>query len=156
MDVRRIAITTLVAGVLDIASAFVFAGMNGGTPARVLAGIASGPFGVGVTQAPWAPALGLAIHFAIMTAMVVFYAALAARQGELLARLGPLVAGIGYGLLLYLFMYWVVLPLRWPDLHPVVDADRIAKAVFAHVALVGLPIAFLVGPRRGALAAVRT
>ncbi|MGQ0659735.1 hypothetical protein [Sphingosinicella sp.] len=155
MDMRRVAIATLVAGVLDIASAFVFAGMNGGTPARVLAGIASGPFGPGVTQEPWAPALGLAIHFAIMTAMVAFYAALAARQSELLARLGPVLAGVGYGLLLYAFMYWVVLPLRWPDVHPVVDADRVAKAVFAHVVLVGLPIAFLIGPRRGALAAAR-
>ena len=152
MDMRRVAIATLVAGVLDIASAFVFAAMNGGTPARVLAGIASGPFGAGAAQAPWAPAAGLAIHFAIMSVMVAFYAAFAIRRPELLIRAGPILAGTVYGLLLYAFMYWIVLPLRWPDNHPLTGLGQIAKAVFAHVVCVGLPIAYLVGPRRGASA----
>lgn len=148
---RRIVIATIIAGALDIASAFVFAGMNGGSPARVLAGIATGPFGPDVVQEPWAPAAGLAIHFTIMAAMVSVYALVAARQPQLLARTGPVLAGIGYGLLLYAFMYWVVLPLRWPDIHPLTQFGQIAKAVFAHVVCVGLPIAFLAGPRsRGA------
>lgn len=146
MIAKRTAIATAVAGVLDILSAFVFAGMNGGTPARVLTGIASGPFGRAVLEQPWAPALGLAIHFAIMTAMVSVYALVAARQPRLLARTGPVLAGIGYGLALYLFMYWIVLPLRWPDIHPLTQFGQIAKAVFAHVVCVGLPIAFLAGP----------
>lgn len=155
MGLGRIAVATLVAGALDIASAFVFAGINGAAPARVLAGIATGPFGPDVVQEPWAPALGLAIHFAIMTAMVTFYALLAARQPQWFARVGPVLAGVGYGLLLYIFMYWLVLPLRWPDIHPLTQFSQIAKAVFAHVVCVGLPIAFLAGPRSGVAAAVR-
>lgn len=156
MSVRQIATATLVAGTLDIASAFVFAGMNGASPARVLAGIASGPFGADVTQAVWAPPAGLAIHFTIMTLMVSAYALIATRQADLLRRIGPVTAGVGYGLLLYLFMYWLVLPLRWPDIHPLTGFAQIAKAVFAHVFCVGLPIAFLVGPRSGAAMAART
>ncbi len=147
MGLGRIGIATLVAGVLDIASAFVFAGMNGGSPARVLAGIASGPFGPDVVQAPWAPSAGLAIHFSIMAAMVTFYAVLAARQRQLFTRVGPVLTGVSYGLVLYVWMYWIVLPLRWPDIHPLTHFSHIAKAVFAHVVCVGLPIAFLAGPR---------
>lgn len=146
MDGRRIALTILVAGTLDIISAFVFAGMNGGTPMRVLGAIASGPFGAMPASATSA-GLGLAIHFAIMTAMVAAYAFAADRAPGPFRKVGPVVAGIGYGLALYLFMYWVVLPLRWPDLHPLTDIVQIAKAVFAHVVCVGLPIAFLIGPK---------
>ena len=147
MRARRIAIATAVAGTLDILSAFVFAGMNGATPARVLAGIASGPFGPGVTDEPWAPAAGLAIHFAIMTVMVGVYAALAARRPEPFRRAGPVLAGAAYGLLLYAVMYWIVLPLRWPDIHPLTQFGPVAKALFAHLVCVGLPIAFLAGPQ---------
>jgi len=146
MDGRRITLTILVAGVLDILSAFFFAGMNGGTPIRVLSAIASGPFGAMEASAASA-ALGLAIHFAIMTLMVAAYAFAVDRAPGPFRRIGPIVAGIGYGLALYLFMYWVVLPLRWPSLHPLIDAGQIAKAVFAHVVCVGLPIAFMIGPK---------
>jgi hypothetical protein len=146
MDGRRIALTILVAGTLDIASAFIFAGMNGGTPTGVLTAVASGPFGA-MQASVASAALGLAVHFAIMAAMVAAYALAADRAPGLLRRVGPVVAGIGYGLALYLFMYWIVLPLRWPTLHPLTDVAQIGKAVFAHVACVGLPIAFMIGPR---------
>ena len=146
MDGRRIALTILVAGTLDILCVFVFAGLNGGTPMRVLSGIASGPFGA-MRESAGAAALGLAIHFAIMTAMVAFYALAVARAPGPFRRVGPVAAGIGYGLALYLFMYWIVLPLRWPNVHPLIDAAQIAKAVFAHVVCVGLPIALMIGPK---------
>lgn len=147
MSIGKIVKVTLVAGVLDIASVIVFTLMAGNPPARMLAGIASGPLGDDVRATAWAPAMGLAIHFAIMAAMVGAYAFVAARQPQLIGRLGPVAAGIGYGLILYLIMYWVVLPLRWPALHPQTELATVAKAVFAHTILVGLPIALMLSPR---------
>ena len=147
MSIGKIAKVTLVAGTLDIASAIVFTLMAGNPPARMLAGIASGPLGNDVRATASAPAVGLAVHFVIMAAMVGAYAFVATRQPQLVARLGPVAAGIGYGLILYLIMYWVVLPLRWPTLHPQTELAMVAKAVFAHTILVGLPIALMFSPR---------
>ena len=151
MNLKQISQVTLVAGVLDILSAFVFAGLNGGTPLGVLAVVASGPFGPGIAASPLAPAIGLAVHFGIMTVMVAFFAWLAVRWPGPLAKLGPLLAGIGYGLLLYAVMYWIVLPLRWPAVHPQAELLPIAKALFAHIVCVGLPIAYLLAPRASAV-----
>ena len=151
MGAGRIAFATLVAGVLDIGIAFVFAGIvSGGTPSRVLAGIASGPFGADAAGAPWAPAVGLAIHFAIMSVMVSFFALVAGRFPGALLRAGPVLTGIAYGLGLYAFMYWIVLPMRWPEVHPQTALAPVARAVFAHVVMVGLPIAFILWPRGAA------
>ena len=150
MNPGRMALAILVAGVLDIGFAIVNASVAGGGAARMLAGIASGPFGSGAALQPWAPALGLAVHFAIMSLMVAAFAWAASRFREQLLRIGPAGAGIGYGLLLYGFMFWVVLPLRWPEAHPVADFWPVARMLFAHVALVGLPIAFILCPRGAA------
>ncbi len=147
MKAGRIALATLVAGALDIGSVFFYVAMLGGGQARMLAAIATGPFGRDVAGLAWAPALGLAVHFAIMGVMVAFYAFVADRYPEPLRRLGPVAAGIGYGLGIYVFMFWVVLPLRWPDIHPVTDFWPVARMVFSHVVMVGLPIAFLLRPR---------
>ena len=155
MNAGRIAFATLVAGVLDIGIAFFFAAYLGGSmPTRVLAGITSGPFGAEVVNAPWAPAAGLAIHFSIMAVMVTAFAFVASRFPELLLRMGPVLTGIVYGLGLYAFMYWIVLPLRWPDVHPQIAFAPVARAIFAHVVMVGLPIAFILRPHgmaRGAI-----
>jgi hypothetical protein len=147
MNASRVALATLVAGALDIGSVFFYIAMLGGDQARMLAAIASGPFGSDVVGQAWAPALGLAVHFAIMSAMVAFYALIADRYPEPLRRLGPVAAGIGYGLGLYIFMFWVVLPLRWPDVHPNTELWPVARMIFSHVAMVGLPIAFILRPR---------
>lgn len=139
---RPVLIATLVAGTLDILSAFVFAGMAGMSPVAVLAYVASGPFGDGVRSGgpPWAAA-GLAVHFAIMACMAAAYF-LAARRIPALVR-HPAAAGIAYGLLLWLVMYWAVKPLRWPDAPLPHTAWGIGNALFSHCLLVGLPIALL-------------
>jgi hypothetical protein len=152
MNLKRIALVTLVAGVLDILSAFFFASLNGGSPARVLAVVASGPFGAGIAASPLAPAIGLAVHFGIMVVMVAFFAWVTGHWSAPIIRLGPLLAGIGYGILLYVAMYWIVLPLRWPTVHPQLDLEQVAKALFAHIVCVGLPIAYLLVPREAAAA----
>lgn len=139
--VRPVLIATLIAGTLDILSAFVFAGMAGMTPMAVLRYVASGPFGDGVTPtAGWAAA-GLLVHFAIMASMAAAYMAVARRVPALLRF--PIVSGLFYGLLLWLIMYWLVKPLRWPDAPRPHALWPIANQLFSHCILVGLPIALI-------------
>lgn len=137
---RPILVATLIAGTLDILSAFVFAGMSGLKPLGVLRFVASGPFGAAPTPtAGWA-AVGLAVHFAIMACMAAAYMLLASRIPPLLRH--PVPAGLAYGALLWLVMYWIVLPLRFEMPLPN-TLWGIANALFSHCILVGIPIALV-------------
>lgn len=143
---------TLVAGTLDIFSAFLFAGIAGMSASSVLQFVASGPFG-DVAKGPpswlWA-IVGLAVHFAIMACMAAAYM-LAAQRTPMLIR-WPLLAGLMYGLLLWVVMYWIVRPIRWPELWlPDMYATKsvgeivwnIGNQLFSHCILVGQPIAII-------------
>jgi hypothetical protein len=135
-------LAVLVAGTLDILSAFVFAGMAGMGPGGVLTYVASGPFGDGVRGGGtgWAAA-GLAIHFAIMACMAGAWFLVAPRFPMLVRH--PVRAGLAYGFFLWLIMYWVVKPLRWPEAPLPHTAWGIGNALFSHCILVGLPIALI-------------
>jgi hypothetical protein len=137
---RPILIATLIAGTLDILSAFLFAGMAGMKPLGVLRFVASGPFGSAAAATPGWAAVGLAVHFAIMACMVAVYMLAAPRIPALLRQ--PMLAGLVYGLLLWLLMYWLVLPLRFAMPLPN-TLWGIANAIFSHCALVGIPIALV-------------
>ena len=73
------------------------------------------------------------------------------RTGSAPLRRRPVAAGLAYGVLLWLIMYWVVKPLRWPDAPLPHTAYGIANALFSHCILVGLPIGLIAartsGPR---------
>ncbi|MGC1468521.1 MAG: hypothetical protein WA793_03995, partial [Sphingorhabdus sp.] len=56
----------------------------------------------------------------------------------------PWLSGTIYGVLLYALMYWIVLPLRWPDIFPQTGLTNILEALFAHIVLVGLPLAHII------------
>ena len=151
---RPIVVATLVAGTLDILSAFVFAGMAGASPVRVLRYVASGPFGDAATPTPGWAAIGLLVHFAIMACMATAYMVVAPRIPTLMRH--PIIAGLLYGLLLWFIMYWVVKPLRWPDA-PLPDSlYGIANQLFSHCVLVGLPIAFVASRHFGRRTTVPT
>jgi hypothetical protein len=137
---RTIAWATLVAGTLDILSAFVWTLIAGGKPANVLPSVASGPFGDAIQDSAFAAPLGLAVHFAIMLVMVAAYVAAAARVTVLHRHW--LVAGVVYGLGLWFVMYWVVLPQRFGIPHPSHPA-AIARQLVSHCLLVGIPIAWI-------------
>lgn len=136
-----IAQAVVVAGTLDILSAFAFAAKAGMTPLAVLGYVASGPFGDRALHGTgWALA-GLAVHYGIMACMAAAYFTVARRMPELVRH--PIVAGLGYGVLLWIVMYFVVKPLRWPDAPLPHTAYGIGNALFSHCLLVGLPIALL-------------
>ena len=140
---RPILTATLLAGTLDILSAFFFAGLSGIGVLPVLRYVASGPFGDAVREGgglAW-PIVGLAVHFAIMAVMVAVYMVAARRTPALLRH--PITAGIAYGFLLWVVMYWIVKPLRWPDAPLPGTLWGISNALFSHCILVGLPIALI-------------
>jgi hypothetical protein len=132
----------LVAGILDISSAFLLAYPKGVGPVRVLQGVAAGLVGrePAMNGGPATAGLGLAIHFFIaFVVATVFYGA--SRKFLFLTR-HPVISGLVYGVIVYGFMYWVVMPLAYPVVHPSVSRD--ATAVGVHMFLIGLPIALIV------------
>ncbi len=138
---RVIALAWLVAGVLDITSAFVIATLRGTGSIRMLQGIASGLLGRSSFDGGFATAgLGLGIHFSIaLVAVLAFY--IASCKISFLTR-QPILSGLFYGIVVYAFMYWVVIPLVFPTAHPSYSRD--VTAVIIHMVLIGLPIALIV------------
>lgn len=132
----------LVAGALDMIYACAAYGARGVAPMQILQSVASGLLGREAYRGGLASAaLGLALHFTITLAMAWAFARLAAAWPLLLER--TLLAGLGYGLLLYLLMNHVVVPLSaaYPGQGP--TGWMLVGALFAHGFLVGLPIAVM-------------
>ena len=128
-------------GTLDILSAFVFGGMVGVGPGQILRYVASGPFGDGMRDGgSGAAALGLGVHFALMTVMVTVYFFIASRVEA--ARRHWYIAGPVYGFIIYLVMYWLVVPARFGG-EPSLDPWKVGNALFSHFICVGLPMAYI-------------
>jgi len=114
---RRAGWTTaiLVAGVavgtLDLVFACSFWGLGYGVPpVRILHSIAAGVLGPAASESGWpGAALGVACHYFIATCMAAAYALAAIGMPRLVQR--PIAFGLAYGLALYAFMTWVVVPL---------------------------------------------
>jgi len=132
----------IIAGVLDIMDAFVFFWLRGVSPIRILQAIASGLLGANSFKGGFATAsLGLALHFVIaLGAAAVYY--LASRKIRFLTT-RPIVSGLLFGLFVYLFMNFLVLPLSAVARSPFSVAS-VLNGLFAHLFLVGLPISLSV------------
>jgi hypothetical protein len=128
------------AGVLDIFAAFTVYGLRGVPPVRILQSIASGLLGGAAFEGGVATAaLGAALHFVIATGAAATYT-LASRKLDVLVR-RPWAAGAAFGVAVYLFMNFVVLPLSAVAKRPF-SPEMAAIMVVVHVFCVGLPIAF--------------
>jgi len=131
----------LLCGVMDISAAFITWYPKGIMPARILRGVAAGALGPKSMSGGWQTAtLGLAIHFFIaFTAATVFY--LASRKLTFMVR-QPFIYGPIYGVLVYTFMYWVVMPLsaRPPGKFSLFNT---LIAIITHIICVGTPIALV-------------
>jgi hypothetical protein len=135
-----IAVTAgIVAGATNlVAAALIF----GGTPMQGFQMIASGllgerAFSGGITAAT----LGALLHFAISIAAAAFYLWAAFRHRALIRHW--LVGGVLFGVLAYLVMNLIVVPLSNaanPDFSP----GMIVKELLAHTVLFGVPIAGIV------------
>jgi hypothetical protein len=134
---------TLVVGTLDILDAFIFFGLrNDVPPIRILHSIAGGLLGRDAARAGGLPTafLGAFLHYFIaFSIVVVFY--LASRKISFLTR-QPWIAGAIYGVLAYLFMNVVVLPLS--ALHTPVNLTPsigLLNGVLIHIFGIGIPSA---------------
>jgi phosphoglycerol transferase MdoB-like AlkP superfamily enzyme len=161
---RAILVGALAAGVLDLCYAFIVYGplSYGLTPMQVLQSVAAGWIGRDVSRAGGlgTAALGLATHFMLAAIMAAVFVAAATWFKALTAD--ALIAGLLYGLILYIAMNYVVVPLSAAHAsgHFAASvtqaADRLREAfaafrpqdpwqlagtIFAHTALVGVPIA---------------
>jgi hypothetical protein len=131
----------LLCGITDISAAFITWYPRGIKPARVLRGVAAGLLGPKSLTGGWHTALlGVAIHFFVaFSAATVFY--LASRKLTFMVR-QPLLYGPIYGILVYTFMYWVVMPLsaRPPGKFSLFNT---VIAIITHIICVGTPIALV-------------
>ena len=134
---RALLYGTLVVGILDLADAFVFFGLRGARPIRILQSIASGLLGRGAFSGGAGTAfLGAVLHFFIAFLIVATFF-VASRYISILRR-APVRSGLIYGVVVYLVMNFVVLPLSaagrgsyaWPI---------VANGLIIHMLGVGLP-----------------
>lgn len=131
-----------IAGILDITQAFIGFSLVGSTPFRILQRIASGIFGPRSQEMGWtSAAVGLLCHFTVaFTAAAVYY--LASRKLRALVEY-PVLCGLIYGELVFLFMYFVVIPLSAIG-HPQFNIATYITGPIGHPLLVGLPIALCI------------
>ena len=138
---RLVLIGGLVAGALDILFAMTFWAIKADVPpVRVLQSVASGLLGREHAIAGGAPtaALGLLLHFFIAISMSLTYFAVARKWPFLWRR--PWVAGPLYGILLYVIMNFVVIPLSAASTGSR-DPLWVGLSVLVHMTLIAMPMA---------------
>ena len=136
---RTIAWATLVAGTLDIVFAMILTLIFGRHIPDMLRFVASGPFPAATDMGTSGAILGLLVHFTLMAIMAAVFVAIARTKPAIMEK--PIQWGVIYGLITYVVMNLVVVPLRfgaWPP-----KPLSIATQLFAHILLVGIPIALI-------------
>jgi len=128
----------LIAGILDITSAILITLYYHGSVTRMLQGIASGALGKSAFEGGMGTAaLGLGFHFLIAFIWTTVFYVASRKIGFLTAQ--PIIAGVLFGILVYLVMYLAVQPLA--GFHPKFGLLTTSRAVLVHIFCVGLPIA---------------
>ena len=132
-----------VAATFDIIYAILRNGGYGRSPLWVLQSVASGWLGSDAFESGTAGgALGLATHYGILfVAAAVYY--MASIQIPVL-RSRAIACGIVFGILVYLFMNFVVLPLSAFPFDLSYPPLRLLEGFVSHGFLVGIPIALAI------------
>ena len=137
---RPIVVATLICGTLDILLATFLTLSRGREPAAMLRYVASGPFPQATDWGAAGSVLGLIVHFTLMAVMIAAFVLAARRYPTLLDR--PWIAGLAFGLVTYVVMNLLVVPLRFPAAWPPKPLS-IGTQLFAHIVLVGWPTALI-------------
>ncbi len=141
---RAIGWAGLLAGCLDITAAAVEAGLEGKSPVYLFQAIAGGLLGMSSFRGGLATAaLGAFFHFLIATtASAVFY--LASRKLKFLVK-HAIPSGLLYGVAVYIFMYYIVLPISaYHTKIALPPMAQLIRDVAVHMFMVGLPISLMV------------
>ena len=141
---KPIAIATAVAGTLDILFAMILTVFFGREIGDMLRYVGSGPFPQATEMGASGALLGLVVHFALMAIMAAVYVLAARRIPALIEK--PIQWGVLYGLATYVVMNWLVVPMRFDTPLPPSPLSM-ATQLFAHVVLVGMPIALITARR---------
>ncbi len=133
----------LIAGFLDGMDAVVYiAWMSGRSAVRVFQFIASGALGVKSFDGGIATALlGVFFHFVIAIGAAAVFYVLSLRLPMVLRR--PLLWGPAYGVGVFVFMHYVVVPLSAAPKQPPLSPAALANLLFSHIVFVGIPIALV-------------
>jgi hypothetical protein len=137
---KPIALATLVSGTLDILFAMILTVSFGRQIPNMLRFVASGPYPAAIDMGAAGAILGLIVHFALMAIMATGLMLLVRWKPERLDT--PVLTGIAYGVVTYFMMNWAVVPLRFHTPLPPKTLS-IATQLFAHVVLVGIPMALI-------------
>ena len=134
----------LLAGIGDIGQAFIVFGAYGVVPVHVAQSIAVGMQGRAAFDGGWRSAIvGLLLHFLIATAWAAIYQRVSVVLPLLVRR--PVLCGLLYGVVVFLFMYEIVLPFSRVARDPhasLFTTPLIITGWIGHPLLVGLPIAW--------------
>ncbi len=144
---KTILFAGLVAGILDGLDAVVYIGLISGIPVhRIFQFIASGLLGISSFRGGTATvALGVLLHFVIATGAAATFYALSTKLRWMLQQ--PLLWGPVFGIGVFLFMHYLVVPLSAAPKQPPTQPGALINLIFSHVFFVGIPIAFIT--RRG-------
>lgn len=137
---RPITIATAVSGTLDILFAMILTVAFGRQIPDMLRYVASGPFPAATDMGNTGALLGLLVHFALMAIMATVFMLLVRARPVLLAW--PWRTAVAYGVITYLVMNWLVVPLRFHTPLPPKTLSIVTQA-FAHIVLVGIPMTFI-------------
>jgi len=138
---RAIFFGGLIAGVLDICSAYFAWVWYGVTWQRIFQSVAGGIYGPAAREGGWkTAAVGAFCHFFIaFSAATVFY--LASRKLRFMTA-HAILSGLAYGICVWAFMNYVVLPLSAiGHSNPPTRWQTLVTGPLGHPFLVGLPIA---------------
>jgi uncharacterized membrane protein YagU involved in acid resistance len=142
---RRIQIVVLaglVSGALDIVAAFASYAAQGATVEGILKYIASGVLGASAMQGGLATAgLGLLFHFALTVGMAAVFLLAALRLPALTLR--PWLWGAVYGVLTWVAMVYIVVPLSAVTGWKLPQGWSIVSGLLSHIFYVGVPIAHI-------------
>jgi hypothetical protein len=138
--VKPIAIATAISGTLDILFAMILTIAFGRHIGDMLRSVASGPFPAATDMGTAGAVLGLVVHFTLMAIMATALMLLLRWKPEWLET--PLRTGLAYGVITYFMMNWLVVPLRFGTPLPPKTLSIVTQA-FAHIVLVGIPMAYV-------------
>jgi hypothetical protein len=132
----------LIVGILDGLFAFIFYGLILGVkPLRIFQSVASGLLGRASYDGGVSTFLfGLLLHFVVATCIAAVYYAASLKLPILIHH--AVASGLIYGMIAYLVMNYVVIPLSRIGLRPT-SLRLFVPAFIAHAFLVGLPVALV-------------
>ncbi len=140
--IQTVVLAGFVSGAVDIVAAFASYASQGATAEGILKYIASGVLGTAALQGGAAmAALGLLLHFALTIGMAAVFLLAALRLPALMLR--PWLWGTVYGVLTWVAMVYIVVPLSGVVGWKLPEGWSIVSGLLSHIFYVGVPIAHI-------------